>query len=499
MNSKPIQDVTTMENPEISVGQAKRMLEWWCSSGKFRELIQRDTKQAGQEYNLGFDPEWLRPLWDEDCAAAVQRGELIPHPTVPAYRAFFNGKGQWRDRVKKECASSNPRIHAWRERQCARSLIESGAYDTVLIHTPVAIELTDGCTVGCWFCGVGATKFAKVWEYTDENSAMWRQILEVLYDRIGPAARWGFCYWATDPFDNPDYEKFAGDYADIMGGYPQTTTSQADKYVERLRQLLPISESHGCRVNRFSVLTEKQLHRLHAAFTPEEMLNVEVVSMMRDGTVPKALAGAFRTKTLQGDRDQLITREVAKISEALVEMPKEEGKTVEVVQPATIACVSGFLLNMVTKTVKLISPCAASDRWPLGYIIFDEQQFTDADDFTRVLDEMIATHMQEEIAPEDVMRFHPDFEYSRKEKGFILSTTYNQIRFEREELGSYLSSLGSQVEQGDRTASEIAFKTCYEYGIPEDTTLRTLQRFFQSGLLVDSLGCINGLKKEAQV
>lgn len=500
MNSRPEanQGLETMNYPEISVAQAKRMLEWWCSSGKFRELIQRDPRQAGKEFNLGFDPEWLRPLWDEECAAAVERGDVIPHPTVPAYRAFFRGKGQWRDAVRDECASSNPRIHAWRQRQCARSLIESGAYDTVLIHAPVAIELTEGCTVGCWFCGVGAEKFANVWEYSDENAAMWRQILEILYDRIGPAARWGFCYWATDPLDNPDYEKFAGDYADVMGGYPQTTTAQADKHIERLRKLLPISESRGCRVNRFSVLTEKQLQRLHAAFTAEEMLNVEVVSQMRDGTVPKALSGAFREKALAG-RDQLIAREVAKINDQVVEMPKVDGKTAEVVQPATIACVSGFLLNMVTRTVKLISPCAASDRWPLGYIVFDEQNFTGADDFARVIDEMIETHMQEEIAPEDVMRFHPDFDYSGVEKGFTLSTTRNQIRFEREDLSSYLNSLGAQVRQGDRMASEIALRACFEHGIPESTTIDTLQRLFQGGLLADSLGCIDGRVKEADV
>ncbi|NKC11084.1 MAG: radical SAM family RiPP maturation amino acid epimerase [Gammaproteobacteria bacterium] len=465
--------------PEISVAEAKRMLEWWCSSGKFRDLMQRNPQQAAQAFNLGFDPEWLRSLWDEQCAAAVHRGDVIPHPTVPKYRAFFDDKDQWRETVKAECASSNPRIHAWRERQCARSLAESGAYDTVLIHSPVALELTDGCTVGCWFCGVGATKFARAWPYSDENAAVWRRILKALHERIGDAARWGFCYWATDPLDNPDYEKFAGDFADIMGGYPQTTTAQADKHVERLRRFLPIAEAGGCRVNRFSVLTEKQLQRIHAAFTPEEMLNVEVVSQMRDGTVPKALAGAFREKA-QG-RKGLIEREVAKINRQRVAMPEVDGKPADLAQPATIACVSGFLLNVVSKTVKLISPCAASDRWPLGYIVFDEQTFTDAEDFGRVLDNMIETHMPEEIEPEDVMRFHPDFHYSDETLGFALSTTRNQIRFEREDLASYLMSLGNQVREGNRTVGEIALKACFEHGIPEPTTLATLQHMFQGG------------------
>ena len=45
----------------------------------------------------------------------------------------------------------------------------------------------------------------------------------------------------------------------------------------------------------------------------------------------------------------------------------------------TIACVSGFLFNMVERNVRLISPCNASERWPLGYRIYDEGTFTDGE------------------------------------------------------------------------------------------------------------------------
>ncbi len=476
--------------PEISVGQAKRMLEWWCSSRRFRELIQSDPAQAGRDYGLGFDPEWLRPLWDEEAAAAVHRGEIEPHPTVPAYRKFFNAKGAWRDLVKVECASSNPRIREWRQRQCSRSLIESGAYDSVLVHAPFAIELTDGCTVGCWFCGVGATRFVNAWPYSPENAAMWRQILAVLHDRIGEAARWGFCYWATDPLDNPDYEKFASDFADEMGIFPQTTTAQAHKHLERVRKLLPMSEERGCRVNRFSVLSVKFLEQIHAAFTPEEMLNVEIVSQMPDGTVPKALAGDFLRRTRE--KEGLIEHELAKINRRAVAMPSAEGEEPKYVQPATIACVSGFLLNMALGTVKLISPCAASDRWPLGYIVFDERTFTSAAELESALDELIETHRPTASLPEDVGRFNPDFPYVRHERGFRLATPRNEVGFEREELAAYLASLGDMIEAGERTAAEIALKACFEHGIPESNTLATLQELFRNGLLVDPLGRISG-------
>lgn len=480
--------------PEISVAQAKRMLEWWCSSQKFRDLMESDPAQAGRDFGLGFNPEWLRPLWNDEAAAAYHRGELKAHPTVPAYRQFYNDKGAWRDRVKEECASSNPRIRAWRQRQCARSLIESGAYDSVLIHAPFAIELTDGCTVGCWFCGVGASKFAQAWPYSPEHAALWQQVLAALHERIGDAARWGFCYWATDPLDNPDYERFAGHFADEMGIFPQTTTAQAHKHLERVRQLLRVSEARGCRVNRFSVLSVKFLEQIHAAFTPEEMLNVEIVSQMPEGTVPKALAGGFLRRARE--KEGLIEHELAKINRGAVTMPAEEGQEPHFVQPATIACVSGFLVNMVRGTVKLISPCAASERWPLGYIVFDERSFTTAAEFEQALDELIEAHMPTAIEPEDVVRFNPDFRFVRHERGFRLATPRNEVRFEREELAAYLTSLGEMIEDGERTAAQIALKACFEHGIPESNTLATLQEFFRNGLLVDQLGRLNGAPQE---
>ena len=36
----------------------------------------------------------------------------------------------------------------------------------------------------------------------------------------------------------------------------------------------------------------------------------------------------------------------------------------------TIGCVTGFLFNMVDRTVQLISPCTATDEWPLGFYVY---------------------------------------------------------------------------------------------------------------------------------
>jgi hypothetical protein len=68
--------------------------------------------------------------------------------------------------------------------------------------------------------------------------------------------------------------------------------------------------------------------------------------------------------------------------------------------------------------VKLISPCRANDRWPLGYIVFDEATFTDADDLRETMNGMIDDHMPTRLQAEDRVRLHPLLTYERRDDGF---------------------------------------------------------------------------------
>jgi hypothetical protein len=55
------------------------------------------------------------------------------------------------------------------------------------------------------------------------------------------------------------------------------------------------------------------------------------------------------------------------------------------VNPRSIACVRGFLLNMVDKTVELISPCRATEINPLGYIVCERRKFNDGEELRSCL------------------------------------------------------------------------------------------------------------------
>lgn len=485
----------------LTIGQTKRALEWWSCSEKFRQTIQVDTAFVGREYNLGFDPEIIRPLWDPFYAKDALAKDLPVHPAVTAYREFFQAKTKWRNEVKEECSPDDKRFKAWRSRQIARNVMENGGYDDYIIHTPMAIELTDGCSVGCWFCGVGATKYATAWPYA-ENQTEWREVLTILREKIGGAAKWGFCYWATDPLDNPEYEKFALDFSDVMGMFPQTTTAQAHKHVERVRKLLPLSQERGCRVNRFSVSTEPFLRQIYEAFTPDELAQVEIVAQMREGTTPKAAAGAFRelSKTkkniveIERKKLQILTEK----NKRLAGIEDDPAITpISPLQPGTIACVSGFLLNMVKRTIKLISPCRASDQWPLGYIVFAEKQFRNAADLANIVEEMMQEHMPQTLDPEDTMRIHPSFEYKQAAGGFQIATSMNSVTFQRPDMEEYVRSIGRQLAEGTKSASQIAFSTFFEYGVPEVNTIGTLEVMFERGLLVDAKGRIAGAEGRA--
>ena len=92
--------------------------------------------------------------------------------------------------------------------------------------------------MGCWFCGLDAPGLTGVFTYTAEGAALWRDVLHVLRDLCGEAAQLGFCYWATDPPDNPEYEHFIEDFVEIIGDFPGFTSARALHDPERTRSLV---------------------------------------------------------------------------------------------------------------------------------------------------------------------------------------------------------------------------------------------------------------------
>ena len=243
-------DSEATEEHRSDVAHSKRFCEHWTADPAFREALPQDPYAVTKAAGLQADPLAIRPLWELDREHPVHRAE--PSLSLLRYRSFMAEKLTFRDRLQRKADSVHRGYRAWRARQIGRCYGELGqAKGEGLVHTGLAVELCEGCSVGCWFCGISALKLNGAWPYSDEHARLWRSVLRSLRKQLGDAAGNGFCYWATDPLDNPDYEKFCGDFADCFGIYPQTTTAQPMRDPDRFRKLHQVARQRGCRIDRF--------------------------------------------------------------------------------------------------------------------------------------------------------------------------------------------------------------------------------------------------------
>jgi hypothetical protein len=141
---------------------------------------------------------------------------------------------------------------------------------------------------------------------------------------------------------------------------------------------------------------------------------------------------------------------------------------------------------MVDKSVKLISPCIASDRWTEGYRIHAERTFSDVRDLGIVLEDIIS-HLQITITPKQPIRFRPDLKYESLPDGFQVSTKFKTLKFRN---GAFASELGAIIHHSDKTAEEIA-AVFDAWNIPQDKVFQVLNQLFASGIL-DEEPDING-------
>lgn len=441
------------------VAQTKRFLEHWSAFPDFRERLPHDTYGVTAEAGLKADPEVIRPSWD----SAFKGTEISP--SVLRYRAFLREKLQMRPQYRAS-TSHNEAFNAWRQRQINRTFGELGiAKADGIVHAGAAFELCRGCSVGCWFCGIGAKKLVEVWPYTDENAALWRGTLQALYDLIGQPAKQGFCYWATDPLDNPDYEKFLCDFHDIMGRFPQTTTAQPMRDPERIRALLALSRSRGGQVERFSVLTKGTLRKVFETYTPSELVRVELVLQMEGNTTSKAFAGKARDNTNRFEKE--------------VAPPASLPGT-----GSTIACVSGFLVRMPENLIELISPCPANERWPLGYRVHDRRTFASIEELRSHISDMTSeTAMPRTVGASATVRWRRDLRFSATDDGFVVENAALRHAFNNSKYPA-MRELGALLVE-PMQAGDIALRLADTTSTPLEETFHVLNRFYAGGLFDD--------------
>lgn len=461
------------------MAQMKRFTERYCGDPSFRAALLTDADAAIAQFNLPINSAEFRPLWEADLRSESDRSRLPTPAALEEFCLYARERLQWPELQELSSTSHNPQFKAWRNRQIARTQFEfPDLIHQRIPHIPVCFELSKGCSVGCWFCGISAPKLDDLFLYSQANAQLWQNVLELLRDLFGGAVGSGFCYWATDPLDNPDYEKFMSDFHAILGVFPQTTTAQSTRDPQRVRSLLNLSLKKGCKINRFSVLSLKMLDQIHAEFSAEELAFVELVLQHPGSRVlirppfmtevpPKVNAG----RTFERHQKQQLTHE----SDAY---------------NGSIACVSGFLFNLVDRTVKLISPCNANEKWPMGYIIFDQGSFSTIDELKILLETMIAKHMPLSIPEQQILKFHDYLTYQPSLQGFRLSTRWHRLDFFNPLAFTPTPNLLSLAEQIHRSTCTVQDLMTWftQWNVEPQKTLEALQQFFVAGVLDETGG-----------
>lgn len=412
------------------IAYVKRLMEYDSLIPGFQQELTEDPSGTLAKYGFSFSPQDVSFLPN-----TIEGGDVIMHaafPDTPAekYAEFMRKKTDQRGILRRLCEPDNPSMKKWRARQIGRCTIQLGTKFSALIHAPFSIELSDGCSVGCDFCGLKAGRLKSVFRYTPENAALFNEILSAVREVIGPAAGQGTLYFASEPLDNPDYEKFMEDYIRCFDTIPQITTARADLNIERLRPLLDQINGSQKAIYRFSMLSEEMTRKIFDAFTPEELILTELLPQYDEAPASGLVNAGRRAK---------------------------EDKYED-----TISCMSGFVVNLARRDIKLTTPVWASKDHPTGECILEIATFTSGEEFKEILEGMISRHMTNIIAPDDRIKLEDGLSLKINEGNVVISTDkYVNITLETKGDPSMFGKLFDVLGKGYKLKRDIVEELCH--------------------------------------
>lgn len=451
------------KNPvqQRNVAHLKRFLECYLNDPDFRQKFDCNPQKALDDNGIKTDPAAARILIDSEAAKICEENPEAVPLEVKQFYAFFAEKIQWRnDCQAKYCVPDNPNFKKWRQRQVNRCWGELGENNISFIHVPLIFELAVGCSVGCPFCALSAKRLEKVFRADDENTALWRDVLNISKEIIGAAAGEGVCYFATEPLDNPDYEVFAGIYREILGKTPQITTAVAMRNPERTRKILEDSLTGNPIIHRFSILSLETFRAVCRYFTPEELLYVELLPRY-EGSLTNIMTKAGRLHEHGNE----------------VNLQDDFGNT--------ISCASGFVVNMAEKSIRLTAPCNADDEHPTGEIQSARYYFKDADGFRSLLLQIIRTEMPLSLDMQKTLGFQKFYRYEECEDGFWLRGVSTFV-FKLKDAAQphFYKEVGRMLCKGSMTGREIAWETSRVTGADIASVFNFLRYLDSAGALL---------------
>jgi hypothetical protein len=140
--------------------------------------------------------------------------------------------------------------------------------------------------------------------------------------------------------------------------------------------------------------------------------------------------------------------------------------------------VSGFLFNMVDRTVKLISPCNASDRWPLGYWVIAQGTFDTADELRDLMRSMIDETIRDSLGVLGTVRLRRDVRIVAGPERMRVVSMGLGLAFDNQPQAAELAEL---LAAGTYTVEQVALRRRQTAGVPPAETLAVLDRLFLGG------------------
>jgi len=347
--------------------QIKRLAESWKVDGHFEKKLLENEEKTLAEYNIKLSKDILAKFCDKNDLKSFQQ---CTGPYGNKVCAKFDAYVFSRTfPLIKSVLEQPTSFGRWTKRQHNRNLLQFSYPENIFYHF-FNTELSKGCTNQCWFCGLSAPKYEKYYHYDHE---VWCALLRCMQQLLGnDAMQTNLCYWASEPFDNPDYEKFILDYKNVLGVLPYTQTASAAKNIERTRAFLKINDEARFQEAGFSVLSKEDLMTIYHNFSAEELEKIEVRIQFNHKCRHKVCFGRARKEKKQESAGEYFWT------------------------------LLGFLVNMVDKKIQLTMPAIATDARPCGGIILDEKYFTTIDDFKEKVELMIKNNMIDKILKSDI-------------------------------------------------------------------------------------------------
>ena len=435
--------------------QAKRFMEWYEGSSEFRDEVRSGNlseKYVSELLDVGVSSEVtadMSTLWSDEFTNSLYTqmcsheplqesfSQKLSHiPIAPrlylTYKMIFREFG-FEHRKRAFELSGDSDFYAWRKRRLYATQSELGWYGASIDHPIFSIELGVGCTVGCTFCAFDAQKHETNFSYdSDENKELFRAVAHSLKDILGlPGGYHGMLYYATEPNDNPNYLDFMQEFYEITGGKLCTSTARYDtKWAEDLIEFY--SSPQPASWPRFSVLSHHCTKKLHKHFSPEEFMYPWILA--------QSIEMEDERQKVPGGREKYGMEKLKSVVDARHASSQDEVDT-SIIPQGSIACVTGFKINMINKTITATSPCYTSQKWSKGYRDYGVETFTTPDSVRPAFDRLIAKVMKSSLDFSKKFEWRDDLEYRSVENGFQLVSPYIFYTFNNKHVYSIFDSL----------------------------------------------------------